>query len=63
MDMRDTVCSDWCRLERRCCVEGVGGAPGEGCEEGGCHLHTLGECMVKVSLGDGGIVCGHRVNE
>ena len=45
-DMEGNVCSVRCGLKRRCCAEVVEGDYGEGCEEGGCHLHALGECLV-----------------
>ena len=44
--MGDYVRSVWCGLKRRCCAEVVGGDYGEGCEEGDCHLHALGECLM-----------------
>ena len=59
-DMRDYVRAVWCGLERRCGAVGIYSAPDEECEEGGCHLYALGEGLVEVSLGDGGVVCGHR---
>ncbi len=45
-DMGDNVCSVWCGLKRRCCDEVDWGDYGEGCEEGDCHFHALGECLV-----------------